>query len=87
MYYIFSNRLNYERRYFDIFIITSSLILPIVIFKSRSAAIAVVLFFVFEVISLRKIYIPTAKEIFLLSFYLYFYSALRHIIVDNNLHN
>ena len=80
----FSNRLNYERKYFDIFIITSSLILPIVIFKSRSAAIAVVLFFVFEVISLRKnLYTNSKRNIFIVFLFVLLFSFTSHNLVDN----
>jgi len=80
----FSNRLYSERKLFYLFVITSSLILPLVIFKSRSAAIAVILFFLFEIWQSRKKIDLNLKNKFILGLiFIVLFSLTSHNLVDN----
>ena len=80
----FSNRLFSDKKLFDLFIISSSLILPLVIFKSRSAAIAVILYFLNEIWQHRKKFEKNLKRIFILVLiFIILFSLTSHNLVDN----
>lgn len=80
----FSNRIYTQQKLFDLFVITSSLILPLVIFKSRSGAIAIILYFIFEIWQKRKTVETNLKRNVILGFiFAILFSLTSHNLVDN----
>lgn len=80
----FSNRLYTDKKLFDLFVISSSLILPLIIFKSRSAAIAVILYFLYEIWQNRnKVEKNLKRNFILVSIFIILFSLTSHNLVDN----
>ena len=80
----FSNRLFSEKKLFDLFVISSSLILPLVIFKSRSAAFAVILYFLNEIWQNRnKVEKNLKRNLILVLIFIILFSFTSHNLVDN----
>ncbi len=80
----FSNRFNQKGIMLDVFLIFSSIFIPLTIFKSRSAGIAIIIFIVFEIIIFKKYFLSNIKKttfIFLICTFLF--SITSHYLVDN----
>jgi len=80
----FNNKFFINRNSIDIFIIVSSLILPLVIFKSRSAGVALIVYFIFELYTYRHIFLKNLKRnVLVLFIFTSFFALTSHNLVDN----
>ena len=80
----FSNRFNKTGIMLDIFLIFSSIFIPLTIFKSRSAGIAILFFIIVEVLIFRKYFSSNRRRtsvVFLICIILF--SITSHNLVDN----
>ena len=80
----FSNRFNKQGMMLDIFLIFSSIFIPLTIFKSRSAGIAILIFIVVEIIIFKKHFLSNIKKTTLvLLICTALFSFTSHYLVDN----
>lgn len=80
----FSNRFNKQGIMLDIFLIFSSIYIPLTSFKSRSAGIAILIFIVVEIIIFKKHFLSNIKKTTLvLLICTALFSFTSHYLVDN----
>ncbi len=80
----FSNRFNKQGIMLDVFLIFSSIFIPLTIFKSRSAGIAILIFIVVEILIFKKYFLSNIKKttfVFLICTALFSFTS--HYLVDN----
>lgn len=82
----FSNRLNKNGIFLDIFIVFSSFYIPLMFFKSRAGGIAIFIYFVIETIVHRKYFSINLKKTFLLTiFFISSFTLSSFYILDYSL--
>lgn len=81
----FSNRYFKEGKMIDFFLIFSSAFVPLISFKSRSAAIAIIIYVIFELINNKTYFLSNLKRFFLvLLVSIFIFSYTSHSLVDNS---
>ena len=80
----FSNRFNQHGIMLDVFLIFSSIFIPLTIFKSRSAGIAIIVFIVVEILIFKKYFLSNFKRLsFIFLICTALFSITSHYLVDN----
>ncbi len=80
----FSNSIKKEGRFIDCFVIFSSIYLPLTIFKSRSAGIAIIIYFFIEIYKYRSYFKKYLKKtIALIILFLLLFSVSSFYLIDN----
>tara|TARA_B100002019_G_C21274951_1_gene604985 strand:- start:15177 stop:16472 length:1296 start_codon:yes stop_codon:yes gene_type:complete len=80
----FSNKFKKHDYYLHIFLLFSSIYLPLTIFKSRSAGIAIAVYIIIEILRYREIFLSNIKRtITVIIFSILLFSFTSHNLVDN----